>query len=65
MVPNTLKIDITHQDKNDKMDVVSLYSHKKFYVSVMPFLMLFSVISTLIHYDITLYYVRIWKSYYE
>ena len=34
MIPNTLKIGSTHQDKNDKMDTVGLYSCEKSYVSV-------------------------------
>ena len=54
MFPNTPKTDSTHQDKNDKMDVVGLYSCKKYYFSVTPFLVLFSVTSTLIHDFITL-----------
>ena len=43
MLPNILKIDSTHQDENDEMDAMSLYSRRKCYVNVMVFLTLFSV----------------------
>ena len=44
MIPmDTLKIGSTHQDKNDKMDIVGLYSCEKSYVSVTSFLMPFSM----------------------
>ena len=56
MLPNIPKIDNTQQDENDEMDAVSLYSHQKCYVNVMPFLILFSVTSALIHYIISLHY---------
>ena len=46
MLPNTLKIDCINQDKNDKADTVGLHSCEKCYVSVMPFLVPFSVTST-------------------
>ena len=51
MLPNTLKIDGTHQNKNDEINA-GLYSCKKCYVSVTLFL----VMLTLIHYIITLRY---------
>ena len=56
MLPNTLKIDSTHQDKNDELNSVGLYFHEKCHVSVMPFLTSFSVTLTLIHYITALYY---------
>ena len=50
---NALKSDSTHQDKNDEMDTMGLYSCKRCYVSVMPFLLT----STLIQYITTLHYI--------
>ena len=56
MLPNTLKINSTHQDKDDEMDAVILYSHQEYYVNVTLLLALFSVMLPLIHYVITLRY---------
>ena len=53
MLSNTPKIDSTHQDENDDMDAVDLYSCEKCYVSI-PHAV--AVMSTLIHYIITLRY---------
>ena len=41
MLPNTPTIDSTHQDKNNEMNAVGLYSRKKCYASVTSFLTLF------------------------
>ena len=53
MLSNTPKIDSTHQDENDDVDAVDLYSCKKCYVSIPQAV---AVMSTLIHYIITLCY---------
>ena len=47
MLPNTLKIDSAHQDENNEIHIVSLYFQQKCYVNVAPFLMPFSMMSTL------------------
>ena len=52
-----LKIDSTHQDKNDEMDAVGLYS-RRCHVNVTSFLM---TLTLTLHHKFML---RIWKPYY-